>query len=620
MNILQISEYLKGVPKDFLIKEATMPSGNYPQYLVVSELSRRTSMEKQFAGIASQQTPQETVAERTIKEATAVENVGRSAPGEMPMTGIASQGTRSGVPTGMQMKGNYEEPSGQETMGVPAAVRMFEGGRVSFDRGGFGEDRLKEEEDYKLPFYKRLGKFMPFSRLFSEKDEYGLAPDDYTDTEVLEARIAELGDPDPGSPSFLMKQNLLSQLSEQREKLDSQPRGGIAVDFPYFGQADSLTRNIKAMDEQIANMEDGPEKQALINQRNTAEERRVSLYEEGKAPSITEEVAKDQANRADETAPPETKKPKDEPKEKAPKFNFEEFATSTLTTDYKQIEKDILDRFPKLGEDKTLGGYMQEIKDLREVDYTEKMKGLIDGIEDEARQAELQAVPNALIALGIGIASGDPGQGLLGGFVNGAAKALGVFQDQKKEAREIRRMKREAMGNLYSMMDAQQRGDMQEARRLKEAYQTRKDNLAVAEADLGFKIATLAADDNKTRLVATLNNKAQEVQNAFTAAIKKYEIDTNKGIAATKAAQDAVSTYQAMSLKVLQLENEPELFVDVPEDQRNIILNRYKEYLQGMNKSLFVQLGLPVPEGMKKGGITKLNRNPKSLFDFHREE
>ena len=53
MNILQLSEALKGVPKDFLIKEATMPSGNYPQFLVVSELSRRTAMEKQFAGIAA---------------------------------------------------------------------------------------------------------------------------------------------------------------------------------------------------------------------------------------------------------------------------------------------------------------------------------------------------------------------------------------------------------------------------------------------------------------------------------------------------------------------------------------------------------------------------------------
>ena len=39
MNLLQISEALKGVPKQFLVQEATQPSGRYPQYMIVAELS-----------------------------------------------------------------------------------------------------------------------------------------------------------------------------------------------------------------------------------------------------------------------------------------------------------------------------------------------------------------------------------------------------------------------------------------------------------------------------------------------------------------------------------------------------------------------------------------------------
>ena len=196
---------------------------------MVSEISRRTAMEKQFAGIASQQTPQETVAERTIKEATAVENVGRSAPGEMPMTGIASQGTRSGVPTGMQMKGNYEEPSGQETMGVPAAVRMFEGGRVSFDKGGFLD---------------KVGRGIK-SFFTAGQDPYmgaygGLTEEKMKRIQELEAAI-EAGNLDPIRGDALIQQLYQpTQLSEQTEMGQ-----GIMSELEDLGVEKSLLRSRK---------------------------------------------------------------------------------------------------------------------------------------------------------------------------------------------------------------------------------------------------------------------------------------------------------------------------------------------------------------------------------------
>ena len=59
MNLIQISEQLKDVPDQYLMQEVQNPSGSYPAYLVVSELTRRKRMRES----ASKQAPTTTVAE-----------------------------------------------------------------------------------------------------------------------------------------------------------------------------------------------------------------------------------------------------------------------------------------------------------------------------------------------------------------------------------------------------------------------------------------------------------------------------------------------------------------------------------------------------------------------------
>ncbi len=44
MNLIEIAEDLKNVPDQYLMQEVQQPTGNYPAYLVVSELSRRKRM------------------------------------------------------------------------------------------------------------------------------------------------------------------------------------------------------------------------------------------------------------------------------------------------------------------------------------------------------------------------------------------------------------------------------------------------------------------------------------------------------------------------------------------------------------------------------------------------
>ena len=48
MNILEIEDMVKGLPDQALQKEAQQPTGQIPQFLVVSEIQRRGDMRQRF--------------------------------------------------------------------------------------------------------------------------------------------------------------------------------------------------------------------------------------------------------------------------------------------------------------------------------------------------------------------------------------------------------------------------------------------------------------------------------------------------------------------------------------------------------------------------------------------
>jgi hypothetical protein len=59
MNLIEIAEDLKDVPDQYLMQEIQQPTGNFPAYLVVSELSRRKRMRDKVA----KEMPSQTVAQ-----------------------------------------------------------------------------------------------------------------------------------------------------------------------------------------------------------------------------------------------------------------------------------------------------------------------------------------------------------------------------------------------------------------------------------------------------------------------------------------------------------------------------------------------------------------------------
>ena len=66
MNILDVEDMIKGRPGQ---QEAEAPTGQVPQFLVISEIQRRTDMRKRFAD--QQQAPQGTVKDQVVQQGIA---------------------------------------------------------------------------------------------------------------------------------------------------------------------------------------------------------------------------------------------------------------------------------------------------------------------------------------------------------------------------------------------------------------------------------------------------------------------------------------------------------------------------------------------------------------------
>ena len=67
MNVLQVQDDLKNFSQDQLISEMQQPSGNAPQFLVLSELNRRKRVKGDFE--ARQASTQQTVAQDAVASA-----------------------------------------------------------------------------------------------------------------------------------------------------------------------------------------------------------------------------------------------------------------------------------------------------------------------------------------------------------------------------------------------------------------------------------------------------------------------------------------------------------------------------------------------------------------------
>lgn len=170
MNLIKLSEQLKDVPDNYLAQEVQKPTGNYPAYLIISELSRRKRMRD---GVAKPE-PQTTVAEdlagqggladtpQAMQSTAGMDVIGAEEPEEMPqMAGgglVAFQrgGLASDPLWQLSMQNNPDVPVAPIAAGVPAAMSDIE--RYSRPLSDDRRRQIMEEE------YARFGERVPFRR------------------------------------------------------------------------------------------------------------------------------------------------------------------------------------------------------------------------------------------------------------------------------------------------------------------------------------------------------------------------------------------------------------------------------------------------------------------------
>jgi len=152
MNLIEISEQLKDVPDQLLMKEVQAPSGAYPAYLVVTEMSRRKRMRDQ----AVKEAPTTTVAqdlsqpsrEQMMMAAAAMQQRMGQQPPALPPQLVSGQGPQGpqaqmmSQPAPRLNAGIMAAPqaanalSAQDVMAAEEPRRMAGGGMVAFAKGG----------------------------------------------------------------------------------------------------------------------------------------------------------------------------------------------------------------------------------------------------------------------------------------------------------------------------------------------------------------------------------------------------------------------------------------------------------------------------------------------------
>ena len=212
MNILEVEDIIKGLPDQALQKEAQAPSGQVPQFLVVSEIQRRTDMRKRFQ--AQDQQPQGTVSDQILQEGIASIAPQQQMPQQMmPQQQMPQEAMMySGGIVEMADLGRVPYGSIRPNVDMGRLYEMYgdqSQGRPSLDfRGAWNQYETEEEEDLYQPQHTQM-----------------------------QSRIGEIIS--ENNPDYV----LLNQSMNQAERIPPNvysPREEVALEGPVLGVSDMI--------------------------------------------------------------------------------------------------------------------------------------------------------------------------------------------------------------------------------------------------------------------------------------------------------------------------------------------------------------------------------------------
>ncbi len=242
MNILDAEDMIKGLPDQTLMQQAQMPTGELPQFLVISEIQRRSDMRKRHEAQMQEQS------QGTVKDQILREGIAAMMP-QQPM-GMPPQMMPQGMPPqGMPPQGGPQMPPQGMPPGMPP-MGMAAGGIVRMQRGGFLDQYVAGAEAGPMPGGSTIrdqldrllesGMSYPEILSFVSKTFYGRP-------EALEYVQSKVGRPEPTMGS--------GGMGERSPSIDidaSQPK--LEYVFPQEGpQAirESAQRGVKMLSDEM---------------------------------------------------------------------------------------------------------------------------------------------------------------------------------------------------------------------------------------------------------------------------------------------------------------------------------------------------------------------------------
>ena len=241
MNILEQEDLVKGAPDDLLLQEAQSPSGQLPQFLVVSEIQRRKQMRDRFS--AQEQQPEQTVSDQIIAEA---------AP-QMPPQGIGALQPQMQQQIPPQMQPQMPPQAPVVAMQPPEAMQQPSMPPEMMASQMDAQSQMMAAAGGRMPYRRMAGGGMLPNALVEDQSKFKGSLD-----EIPEDQEGFLSPEDMGIPKIIRSRNqqeevplyerakgFVSNLRDNAEIGDFKVRGDSLtargnVQFPVFGNALNL--------------------------------------------------------------------------------------------------------------------------------------------------------------------------------------------------------------------------------------------------------------------------------------------------------------------------------------------------------------------------------------------
>ena len=518
-----------------------MPSVDISQAVAMAELTSRKNMRNAAAnqemiqqGIGAVPVNDQVIAETVQSQNPQMVNpnlVAMSSPemGNVPRSEAMNMSAPGSIPGAAAggIVSSYKEPEGRETRGIPAAVRMFEGGKVSFQDGGYLRKRL-DDLDKRIAEFGALGK-MPVDLIRDRENVINelkaLAPT--TDPseltapgpEPMDTRVLYPGKPDskPDDPFFIEPGS--EYMREAAMERGEDPSNMSLEEFSNLNLGDAYDKKMEQVSKQ-EKVKSAQESEPFMTSKLSQES--MVKPEGTQAPPPVDTGGEGGEGGGGEIIPPASAETKDivsptlrdlmGDRDKAV-TSLENKTTETLDM-LKKSKTDVqsfVDNFGKKSQ--------EEIAKLEEFD--KPFKEYLATIKEKVGKRKGEELSRAAIDGGIALATSK--SPLLTSFAEALGVSVAAIDKNRKEIDDLENTAAQLQISRNQQKEAQLRGDIR-------ARDNARFEGAKLQSTIDNQIATVGL--NSAQAVANMKQKDIEFLANYTTTLAKLDQDLKNAQAA----------------------------------------------------------------------------------------